>query len=266
MANELHSTQHYVPVFLLREWENSSGDGKLICYKWANSKFLSNSLKAKSSAAMKHIYSVSRCSGGKDVQIERDFLGPEIDEPAASVHKKLISDRLKEMSPIEKEDWARFLVAQLLRTPDMIDKFRNGGRDVIGEHCRGRYEDHIDDDIGLILTMNYLASGKFNKMFSGSWSVKDVSDSKLSFLISDRPLVSQAGDGQVRYALPISPNKVFICSSSSRLDEYIDSLSSNNLVKMINRLQVKNACSYVYANNLMQEKFVEKNFKPAIKL
>jgi hypothetical protein len=84
-----YQQQHYVPRFLLKQW-HTPPDNKLSSFKWVNGQVIHKRYTAKSVGKMKNIYSTQRSSEQPNVSVERDVLGPLVDEPASLAHKIIV--------------------------------------------------------------------------------------------------------------------------------------------------------------------------------
>ena len=122
-----HVQQHYVPKFLLEQW-HTGPDSKLTAFRWAHGKLDAQRYKAKSVARMAHLYSLHRNDGHLDVALERDFLGPHVDDPAALVHQAILKAGLT-LTNEQQLTWAKFVVSLLVRGPGMIEHLRALGRE-----------------------------------------------------------------------------------------------------------------------------------------
>ena len=125
-----HAEHHFVPRFLLEQW-HTPPDTRLSSFRWAGTNLVSHRYKAKSVAKERHLYSLSRSSGEPDFQLEKNFWGPQVDDPAAVVHAKLLREGLDALGREDRIIWARFLVGLMLRTPGMVSRIRERGRQVL---------------------------------------------------------------------------------------------------------------------------------------
>ena len=126
-----HDAHHYVPAFLLRQWEGGA-DQKLSSFHWVNAKLLHERYKAKSVAKEAGLYSLKEGDGTRNNLIEREFFAREIDEPAALVHRRIISSGITSLSQDERIIWGRFIVAQMLRVPRMMASLKKKGAKALG--------------------------------------------------------------------------------------------------------------------------------------
>ncbi len=283
-----YAEQHYVPRFLLEDWQ-SAPDKKLTSMRWDRGKIVASRFKAKAVAKRRHLYSTSR-SSVSDVQIERDFLGPYVDTPAALVHQKLLKPgSLPKLSANEKSIWSRFLVAQLFRSPPMIAALRERGEEVLvqqvtehpeayeairGDSTEGTLEEwtrsHIPDafeDIAMYALPALVASKKISgDMLTGKWAVRYVGRARFNLLICEQPLLLMGplphGD-ELRdvIALPLSPRTCFLrCRDDETLARALG-CSENAFVREINGGTMVQATTYVYATDDLQRSFVAEHLR-----
>ena len=125
-----HRKHHYVPAFLLEQW-HAEDTRKLVSFRWAHGALRSHPHTAQHVAKADHLYSMVRSASQPNVAAERDFLGPHVDDPAAKVHKQILASGVRSLSMQDRAVWSRFLVAQLLRIPRMVEHMRGKGRDIL---------------------------------------------------------------------------------------------------------------------------------------
>src|SRR4051794_10095323 len=121
-----HDAHHFVPGFILREWQTPPDD-KLSAFHWIHGKLLHERYKAKSVGKERGLYSLHGQSGNRDNVLEREYFTREIDGPAAPVHRRIIVDGLTSLAAEERVTWGRFIVAQMLRAPRMIADLKDRG-------------------------------------------------------------------------------------------------------------------------------------------
>lgn len=284
MAMATHVQQHYVPEFLLRQW-HSGGDKKLTQYQWLRGELRADRFTAKAVAKEPHLYSQRKNEVAPDVGLERDFLGPHIDEPAALVHKKLLVEGHENLNDQERYEWSRFLLSLLVRTPEMIEFMHQTGRHLMETAMNKRPDglmhirqgepesslkewakknrQHILDDVGVRTLPAVLTSPELNHaILSGTWSTVSLKDSNVDALIADNPVVYLGDIGKgFSFMLPISPKVTFVVTSSPRDTEKALALRRTGLTKAINRGLVKNARKYVYATGPGHEVLIGKHLR-----
>jgi len=276
-----HQNHHYVPAFLLREWERE--EKKLSQFSWENGTFRMFRRQAKSVAKVKHLYSTLRHLTAPDVQIERDVMGPKVDDPAAIVHKKLLAGGVGRLTSSEQEDWARFIVSLFLRGPTAIADLRNRGRDTLAAGLTAAVErvslldnppalslaewaQHENpstfEDLGIQTLERLITSKVLNqKLLAATWGTVKRRGAPHEFLISDKPLVrvGENLDGRFLICLPLSPEQAFVAYSAQDIGKTLAERSTSSFVKALNFNTVCNAERYVYSTSALQTDFVRKH-------
>lgn len=276
-----HANQHYVPRFLLEQW-HTPPDDKLTAFRWADGHLINHRYKAKSVAKERHLYSLERSKTEPNVQVERDFLGPHIDDPAAVVHAKLLNQGVSKPTQDEKMSWSPFLISLMLRAPAMVAHLRRRGREILSagldeapeEYLAARGSDpektlrewvekhqpDVLDDLGVMTLPRLAQSTKLNlAVLNVTWVIRAVGESRFDLLIGDRPLVL-AGTFETRFllALPLSPRRMFFAFNDNQIFESIKALDDTAFVRAANKSAVSLAERYVYAVNTVQEPLVKK--------
>jgi hypothetical protein len=273
-----HAAHHFVPRFLLAQWE-SGPDQKLSRYQWVRDTLRHDRRKAKSVAKVRHLYSRMRDTATPDVTVEREFMGPEVDDPAAVVHAKMLRLGLRGLSPEDRVIWSRFIVSLMLRGPRMMDNIRARGRAILMKSVTDQGKDpDIDegydsllswvmaecpwemDDLGVRALPMLVNSEKLNaQVMAGHWATRPIVGSDLDLLISDRPLLI-AGDYKSSYviAMPISPRRLFVAFNDTGTWDRMSKKSSKQLVKDSNLDTVVNAERVVFATGQQHETFIRK--------
>ncbi|MDT7517961.1 DUF4238 domain-containing protein [Rhodoferax sp. TBRC 17660] len=275
-----HQNHHYVPAFLLREWQQA--DNKLTQFTWENNRFITSRRQAKSVAKEKHLYSTNRSTGNPDVGIEVDVMGPKVDDPAALVHQKLLAGGVGRLSNAEQETWAKFLLSLLFRGPKAIADLRYRGRlkllEVIGDATEAGVSPYGRPDISLIewaqledpdsfedlgvQTLEPLINSEVlnPKLLAATWETLNRGRAAYDFLISDNPLilVGEGLGGKFLMTLPLSPEQAFVAYSAPEIGRTLDERTTTSFVKAANLDTVLKAKSCVYATSATQAPFVER--------
>lgn len=281
-----HRKHHYVPAFLLEQWHDED-TRKLVSCRWAHGALRSHPHTAQHVAKADHLYSMMRSARQPNVAAERDFLGPHVDDPAAKVHKKILADGVRSLSTQDRAVWSRFLVAQLLRIPRMVEHMRGKGADVL----RRQLQDHPDeyeavrgdaaeeslyewalenspdifDDLAIQTLPSLVQSEVLNRAFLGpgvSWATRQLHGSVYELLIGDAPLIV-AGTFATNYlaCLPLGPRMAFFAFNNPSTWEQVTARSESEVAKEINWNTVQQADTYVYARTMAQFGFIEKHLK-----
>lgn len=281
-----HDNHHFVPAFLLREWE-AGEDKKLTSFRWSRGAVVDSRFKAKSVAKQRHLYSTTTDEGRPDNKLERDFMGPVVDEPAAIAHRVMLTHGIDALTEAQWRDWARFLVCQMMRVPKMVAHVRLRGREIL---MRGdepvaadalqpgepqvslanwllEHKPTLFDDLG-IDTLPYIVQSKLlNGVFLGAtWTIRQLKWAKHNYVISDTPLVYEGQmNSDFLFALPLAPTVLFAAYSNEAVTgKNLDGASHNKLVVTMNRTQANQADTFIFATDSKQRALVTRYLrKPA---
>ncbi len=279
-----HAEHHFVPRFLLEQW-HTPPDGKLSSFRWAGTKLVSHRYKAKSVAKERHLYSLGRSSEEPDVQVEKNFWGPQVDDPAATVHAKMLRYGLNALGPDDRIIWARFLVGLMLRVPGMVRRIRERGREVLSASLDEAPEDYLEirgvetpetlrewvdahmpdalDDLGVMTLPQLVFSEKLNPVFlQATWGIRSVHPARFDLLVGDKPLIIGGSLGaSFLVALPISPKKIFLALNDKATLVNIQKKDANSFVRASNRSMVTAAETYVYSTGEAQATFIARHLR-----
>lgn len=239
--------------------------------------------KAKSVAKRRHLYSTGLAEGRPVNLVETDFMTPIVDGPAALVHQELLAGRLQGLTAQQCENWARFLVSQLVRVPAMVAHVQTRGRQILMRGDEPVAADMLSpgeqqvplsdwlaanmpglfDDLGINTLPHIITSQLLNSVFlDATWGVHVVKHTPFDLLISDQPLLYE---GQMKanflFALPLSPRVLFTAFSDPETGKNLKKASKQKLVVTFNRSQVGQAHTYVYASDGAQGRLVERHLR-----
>ena len=272
-----HDEHHFVPAFLLREWQTGEDD-KLTSLRWARGAVVANRYKAKSVAKQRHLYSTGMAEGRPDNKLEREFMGPRVDDPAAIAHQVMLNEGIEALNEQHWRDWARFLVCQMMRTPKMVTHVRLRDREILmrgdepvaadvlepGEpqvplsQWLEEHEPGLFDDLGIDTLPHIINSQLLNGVFlEAIWATRDIKHAKFDFLVSDTPLVYEGKmNSNFLFALPLSPRKLFLAYSDAQTGENVKKTKADAVAITFNRAQADQADSYVFSTNDKQRAIV----------
>lgn len=272
-----HDEHHFVPAFLLREWQTGHDD-KLTSFRWARGEVVANRYKAKSVAKQRHLYAKGILEGRPDNKLERDFMGPKVDGPAAIAHQVMLTEGITGLNEQHWRDWARFLVCQWVRTPRMVAHVKLRGREIlmrgdepVAADVLAEGEPHVPlsqwleehkpglfDDIGIDTFPHIVESSLLNGVFLGAtWATQEIKHSRFDLLVSDAPLIYEGRmNSNFLFALPISPRKLFLAYSDDQTGENVKKAKADAVAITFNRAQVDQADSHVFSTSSAQRAVV----------
>lgn len=278
-----HDEHHYIPKFLLEAWHGVPDD-KLTVFKRAGGRVVADRLKARSVAKQRHLYATGIHEGQPDNSIERDYMAKTIDDPAAPIHKALLQANgakivVPKLSPQQRIVWARFVVAQWLRVPAMIEILRDIAKahltkddeplppelfadgvspQSLSELTEQFYPDTYRDIGRKALPGVFEAPLLNDTVLKATWLIRDLSDARDDMLISDTPLVYE---GQMAstflLSFPLSPTRAFFASSDPYTAVNLIGIADDEYVRQQNCAQINLAAEFVYAANDRHRKLVE---------
>lgn len=258
-----HIQHHFVPRFLLEEWTGQ--DKKLGVFKRLPNGMLKFDRRSpKAVAKIEHLYSVRAAASKPDVFIEKDIMGPHLDDIAAPIHQQLLAAGVESLSEEQRFIWSRFLVAGMFRQPFMVKHFREMGRQrVLATRGEEAASEPMAMDEGLKEFVLAIGSPKYNlRMRSANWWIADVPRGRWDALIADLPFL-YFGDffySDFGFVTPISPKRYFICASGTYIEK-IDSMNPVWMVKASNKRIVQHASKYVFTTDERHSCIVDKWLK-----
>lgn len=273
-----HDNHHFVPAFLLREWETGQ-DKKLTSFRWARGDVVDGRYKAKSVAKQRHLYSTTTDEGRPENKLERDFMGPVVDGPAAIAHRVMLTRGIGALSEDQWRDWARFLVCQMVRVPKMVAHLKLRGREILmrGEEPVAadalqpgepevslakwllEHKPTLFDDLGIDTLPHVVQSELLNGVFLGAtWGIKQLKWAKHNFVVSDTPLVYEGQmNSDFLFAMPLTPTVLFVAYSNEAVTgKNLDEASHSKLVVTMNRAQADQADTFIFATDNKQRGLV----------
>lgn len=270
------SKHHYIPAFYTKRW--TGDDGKLIVYSKPHNEVIDRRLYPDATGYHEDLYSLKGAK--KRIQIEDSFFKP-VDVYAHQVLSRL--EQFKDTSTWTMEmrsNWTRFIMSLLFRCPYDLEFFRERWKYKFTQtdaHFENEYAQIKTDDAPATLK-EYLSSLSElrveQSMFktyqdlienehigsyinSMNWYVLDTSKSNLALLTSDCPVIRTNG---IKYAnsylvMPIGPTRLFIAANNDEVLLNFKRTHARDLVKQINRIIVRRARRFVYANEMTKKEF-----------
>ncbi len=277
------TNHHHIPQFLLSGWCRE--DGRLAVYSRPAGKVVISWRTPEYTGFEPNLYMINAVPPADQQWLEREVMSKQVDNPAALVHRRLLCDELQSLSAGERCDWTRFVLAQTMRSPEMIAELRQNGREHVLKALNSKPEEYDairgnDDhetliewaqenfpDIDEIVSMGrvlprMIANEELgNVIINMKWEVIRVDESNLDLLISDTPLIRLEGlksPNCVIY-IPISPRHLFI---TTHRDRGFSRVPPTDLVRAANRETVGTARRRVYGTDGHHLPLVEKRLRP----
>ncbi|MCH8180540.1 MAG: DUF4238 domain-containing protein [Proteobacteria bacterium] len=271
-----HTRHHYVPVFLLEKWGSPKNPGTRFC--WRNGRLLEEPKGPRQVCFEEHLYSFDAGNDVLDVAVERDFWGPQVDDPAARVLSKMVTRGAASLTEGDRLIWSRFLVGQLLRVPHVVRHMRKRGEQIWArvhstdvdateqtsegvednEELEQRYlawacrlNPETPGDLGVLTMPALVESSVLNPpCLAANWVVRSVVKSPVRLLIGDAPLIYLGRlDRDFLLLLPIGPAHLFCAYTSPVARDCLSRISDLGLVRLVNRETCERAVQWVYGSD-----------------
>ena|SRR6202022_1882024 len=261
---------HYVPQFHLRNWEGS--DQQIT--QWGriayNGKLVREPVTAAGTAYVPGLYSLEHVRPIEARQIDTKVLQP-IEDRAAPVLIKLVTDGPASLSVEDRYWWTRYLQASLLRVPHIVEKMKNEGRQLARNHLARDHDEFLAAkgaapektllewaekhapariaNTGLRVMVRMLNNEPaIDRIIHLSWVVRDVSGSSRPLLIGDDPF-ERIGDlykPRCLISIPLTPTHVFFGTDAQDVVERISKMSDRAVVNASNVSTLSTAKRFAY--------------------
>jgi len=274
---------HYVPQFYLKQWCN---DGDKIIRYFKNKPLIRPAEVSIKGECMENNLNTSRCG---DKSVETDFCG-NIDGNASQALKNFLI--LKDGDVINNEDKVKFtpfLNTLHGRQPKFMNSIRTfneinriSGMKLAEKHLketgidnREYYRKQKYDDSPKVFALNSTIGGgtvmsrsyekDLNKVMKSRWEIKHI-DFYFNFLTSDSPLIIEAYTEEYiidelpelfAYTFILSPEKLLLISNINEIFDRYKKITQD-FVKKINELIMKNANKVIFAESYKSKRFISK--------
>ena len=273
---------HYVPVFYLSRWAT---DGRVCCFSRPfGSAVKPKRVVPKGTGYKARLYEVSVGSPAKDQSMETGFLSP-LDSQAAEA-LVLLESRLPEAKWTSgpRSAWSRFILAQMLRSPEDIAQLKSSARQswaevvpeldqiysrsrrpewpsTLDEYLQLQSPSHADElalGIARRLIDHSGLGGSINNMY---WHVIEFPEDCFPLLTSDRPvwMTPSFSEADAFIAIPIGPRRLFTATVHQSTTLRLRHRNRKELAKQWNRITANHAVDYVYGVDDKMLNFVQKH-------
>jgi len=260
---------HYIPQFYLKEWQGR--DGKLQMF-WRRPDGIIDTkrLFRKATGYAVDLYRLPGVTKEAEQKVESSFM-QMVDDQAVRARDHLLGDTTP-TAVATRHAWARFVLSLVVRNPEELQHFKDSFQaDLLrpSPEFQRRYEEarqvgdpprfedwlmltdptHPERSAMLAMTnliVNPSVLELFRKMH---WTVWDTSSVQRRLMTSDRPVMMTQGMVQHagHYALPISPTRLFIATTSVQFAESFSRRPVGKIVRQVNELMIGQARKFVYA-------------------
>jgi len=277
---------HYLPVFYLRQWCDATG--KVVRYYRPHKDVVASPIAPENTGYEPFLYALNGYPDDQKQWIEKNYMGPKVDEPASRALQTLLARNTPNLSAETRADWTRFLMSLALRDPATVAKTHTDARsELVSKLLRNpeeydaiRGEDapptfygwvethipHLLDNFGKLILPDLIENEEIGTvMIRMRWSAFDLSSSGLSLLTGDRPFIRAHGlkDKRCVIVLPISPRFAFIATHAPETERGLLNAGTKRLARDINARIVAQAVKHVYGVSDSHLQFVENRLAPA---
>ncbi|MGH9807295.1 MAG: DUF4238 domain-containing protein, partial [Terriglobia bacterium] len=218
--------------------------------------------------------------------IEKQFMGPIVDEPASRALDVLLERNLEKLTPELRSAWTRFLMATRVRNPEAVAELtvearRRAERALLADPDQYLSVKRPHDPATLLEWAQKHAAprienaGKFvltqiaqnekigNAIIGMRWATLDFSASDIDLLTSDRPLIMTHGLGDQRCVIsfPLSPRLAFFATYDPKQEQRILRHTITQIAKSLNQSVVGQAHRHVYGASRSHLRFVENRLR-----
>ena len=274
---------HYLPQFFLSRWCGS--DGKVCRFtRPTGGKAKANRVFPKGTAFEPRLYENKGLPAGRRQSMETDFFAT-VDQRGSVALKLLEEGRYekRDWRPKARSDWSRFLVAQLMRSPEDIDQIRVSIRNERGKHGPAFHfrrppgftvntppsaeeverENEAENERFVFSILRGMIDNKVvGQLFNDlHWQVLDIPQHSSPLVTSDRPIwmTMSLAEPDAFFVMPIGPRKLFTAVTRRETQGKLRMQSRISLVKKVNKFIVQHASAYVYADDALLLPFADKH-------
>lgn len=274
---------HYLPVFYLSRWSQS--DGKVIRYYRPHQAVVASSIAPEYTGYERGLYRLDGCVPEVQNTIEKNFMAPVVDDPAARALDALFGRDNSKFTPAHRQAWTRFVMSLHVRNPGKVAYIINQADCVLRQSLLADPEEYeavrgANDPLTLVEWVEQEDSvilSNFGKQILPSiithqptgdaiirmhWWTIGIADGFPDLLTCDRPVYMSHGvmDERCFIALPLSPRFVFIATWSQSTFDRVMSHGIKAVTKSINESMVTQAEKYVYGAHDRHLRFVKNRF------
>lgn len=127
MPNNIPRNHHYVCEFLLKNFADDTG----ILWIYDSQLGTCRDGNTRSAGFERDLYALTLVGKGRDFEILEKTLERQIDTPGAVAIRKLLNQ--EKCTAAERENFLGFVAAQMIRTPEYLDRFRGMAAPVMQE-------------------------------------------------------------------------------------------------------------------------------------
>lgn len=218
--------------------------------------------------------------------IERQYMGPVVDDPAAKAIEALLAPEHTHLTTELRTSWVRFLMSLVARTPNSVASLEaEWGRlwpeaiDADPEQYLALRKPNDPETFGEWVKENYPAilnlTGKHilpelienkdvgSRILRMRWKTIRLNAEFPDLLLGDNPLVvtHDIQNPQCVVSLPLSPKHLFVASANRATIEMLSDRSGSTLARAMNESTIRQADRDVFGASGRHLRFVENRLR-----
>jgi hypothetical protein len=272
---------HFSPVFYLRGWCDSNNT--VVEYSRPHQKVVARNVPPTATGYKAFLYTLEGQPDDKKQSIEKDYMAPIVDNPAAHALRILIGGDRDALTEKMRDAWTRFIMASLFRRPQAVDEIADTFKDVLQhdllddavvyesmkeaddpptafEWLVKNHPHYVNDAAKQMVVRAVEHQGVGNIIINMQWSTLDLSASSHELLTADMPHIRFHGlkDPRCTILFPLNPEKVFIATHDRKSEAVLLRRKPTEVVRWLNDNLARVAERYVYGRTKGHLRFVDK--------
>jgi hypothetical protein len=271
---------HFSPVFYLKGWCDS--DNTVVEYSRPHLKAVARNVSPTATGFKPFLYTLEGQPDDKKQSIEKDYMAPLVDDPAARALRILIAGDKAALTEKMRIAWTRFMMAALLRRPQAVNEVGETFKSVLKQNLlddaaaydamkeegdpptpfewlEKHHPHYVGDAAKQMVVRSIEHEGIGNIMINMQWSTINLSTSRHELLTSDMPHLRYYGlkDKRCTILFPLNPTTVFIATHDRKSEGVLLRRDKTQVVRSLNDELVRLAERYVYGRTKGHLQFVE---------
>jgi len=271
---------HYLPVFYLKQWIGK--DGKVARYHRPYQAVVAEPIAPKNTGYERGLYRLDDHEPHLSNVIEKSFMAPVVDDPAAKALCVLLQSNPAKLTPELRVAWTRFIMSLHVRTPDKVEQItqqaaqhlRRSFLSVPEEYEAVRAEtdpptllEWVEQNTPALLSNagkkilpDIIAHKEIgDEIINMHWMIARTTENFPDVLTCDHPVIMSHGisDNKCLIALPLSPRFIFFATRNQATLDRIEAHEIIKITKIVNENIVNQARQSVYGANSLHLRFVE---------
>ncbi|HQR05074.1 MAG: DUF4238 domain-containing protein [Proteobacteria bacterium] len=271
---------HYLPVFYLAKWASASG--KVVRYYRPHLKVVASPITPQHTGYELGLYGLDGYVPDVCNSIEKNFMAPIVDDPAARALAVLIERNNAKLTTELRQAWTHFVMSLHVRSPAKVKQITRQAQNELRQSLSVNPEEYeavrgaldpptlvewveqnalpLLDNYGKQLLPSIITHTETrDAVIRMRWWTIGITEDFPDFLLGDRPVYMSHGvmDERCFIAVPLSPKYVFFATRKQEIFNRVMSYGIKSVTKSLNNLYVMQADQQVYAASDRHLRFVE---------